>query len=212
MAKRLPTFWLILGVLLSSTVARAAGWHADREAGVRLPLPFEDVERKTSDQVTNLILERPGARIPTNVKYTSGLYAKSGIPFLLIWTRSDPMLPSQDAIDEQDFDREKLDRIVEGQADPKADGLRSRVLVRQLRGHSVFIGLYYKEPKDGALLDQIRATLEVEPDRALSYDELESSGPSWWLVALVALGAFAGGFILWRQRMKSAPTQTTRSL
>lgn len=218
MAKRLPTFLALAGWLLGGAAvwtafersAAAAGWHADQEAGVRLPLPFDDAEKKTGEQVTNLILEQPRARIPEGIKYTSGLYAKAGVPFVLIWTRQEAGQPSRAAIDAQALDRDQLDRIIEGRADVAAGDLRSRVLVRLVRGQSVFLGLYYTDPKDGALLDQIRATLEVVPERALTYDELPSDGPSPILVTVVAGLAFAGGVVLWLRRRALADAWAAR--
>lgn len=187
--------------------------HQDSEAGVTFPVPFSDATVKTSSQVTGLILEDVNSQIPEGAKFTSGVYAKEGVPFLLVWTRADKVPPSQADVDSLEsmmtFDRSTLRGYLKEPL-PAKGGLKTLILTQIAKGETIQVGYYYKSQPDAALFQTVTQGFTLREDKKLSPEALPS-GPSGFVVMAIGLVAFAIGFgaVLISRRVylkKTAPT------
>lgn len=196
----------LLAILCCPGPAFAAGWFADLEAGVRFPRPFDDGERKTGDQIRALINAKGNVIMPEEMRYTSGLYATTGVPYLLVWVRPEARPPTRAELEDQGFDVVRLEKIMNQPANaPGAGALKSRVLIKPLKDRTAFIGLFYELEADLPLFEQVRLGLEVEPKLSLDAGELAPGRPSIWLRVVVGLGAagLAAAFAWMLQRRSS---------
>jgi hypothetical protein len=193
----------------AATATGALPWHDDAEAGVRFRVPFAAGRIRTGAQVEDLIIdpehERDGAEradaIPAGIHYTSGVYSEDGVPFVLVWTRADAVAPTKRDLEaltrlspeaaaaQFGLERFRFDlrTLVGVGLQRPAGGVRARLLVVPMQGHTTFVGLYYRKADDARLLEVIRKSLTAAPERRLVWDELESGGWPRWLTAMVAV-------------------------
>ena len=200
----------MLLLTVGSSAASGAGWYADRDAGIRFPRPFADGERKTPDQIRNLILARPGATLPEEPRYTSGLYSREGVPYILIWRRDESRPPTQAEIEQQGFDVDRQEMILSPK-DVSGDNLKSRILVKALRDRTIYIGFYFKEDRDLEIFAALREGLEVEPEMALTFSRLVSGRPSRLVTTamVLAAGALGGAVMLMISKRRKRSTRFT---
>ncbi len=170
--------------------------HQDSEAGVTFPVPFPDATTKTAAQVTGLILEDVNSQIPEGAKFTSGVYAKEGIPYLLVWTRPDKVAPRQADVESLEkmmpFDRATLKGHLREPL-PAKGGLKTLILTQIAKGETIQVGYYYKSQPDAALFDTVTQGFTLREDKKLNPEAL-ASGPSGFVVLAIGLVAFAVGF------------------
>ncbi len=171
--------------------------HDDAEAGVRFPVPFNQPIEKTAAQVEGLILEEAKATIPEGARFTSGVYSKNGVPYLLVWTRADRVPPSQaDLASMEDlfkFDRAALRGVTKDPL-PAKSGLKTLLLTQIAKGETIQVGYFYRANADRALFDQVAAGFELTTAKRMNPDELPS-GPSNHDFLAIGLIAFAIGFL-----------------
>lgn len=198
----------LLGIyagILAGTARAAPAVHEDGRAGIRFPIPIKDAVVKSGEQVTALVLADPRVKMPAGIALTSGLYAPTGEPFLIVWTKADPP-PTQKQIRDLAGTAPLLRRLLpwtkglpeDLRFDPEAlrgagtlrtvSGLKGRALLQVTRAGSVFVGLFYREPTDAALLDTVAAGLSVLPDHTVRLADLAPGG--WTLKAQMASAAF----------------------
>ncbi len=191
--------------LLAAGPARAGALHEDGKAGIRFRIPFAQYEEKSGAQVTALVLADPRVKIPTGIEITSGVYDATGEPFLVVWTKTEGVPPTQKQLldlagaspflrrlmpwtrglpEDLHFDAEALRGS--GTLKPSG-GLKGRALLQVTREGSVFVGLFYRGAGDAELLDQVGEGLAVLPGRGVRFAELAPGGLT--LRALIAVAA-----------------------
>lgn len=170
--------------------------HRDPEAGVTFPIPFPDATVKTAAQVTGLIREDVDSQIPDGARFTSGVYAKEGIPFLLVWTRPDKVPPSQSDVESLGkmmvFDKGQMRGYLKEPL-PAKGGLKTLIITQLAKGETIQVGYYYKSQPDASLFKAVADGFTVEPDKRLSPEGLPS-GPSSMMILLIGVVAFTVGF------------------
>ncbi len=206
---------LIAAALMAGVAwAASAPWHDDPVAGVRFQVPFADGDVKTAAQVTALVLEKPGTELPEGAQFTSGVYAKGGLPYIVVWTRPDAAPPNRSnltalaqlspeeakarfGLSDWQFD---LDRLSGTGSAAGSGGLKSRTIIAVARGATVGVGLYYADAKDAALFEPLAGSVELAGEKRLGWTELPR-GPAFWLRAgAAALAAVVAAVSLGRRR------------
>lgn len=181
-------------------------WHVDPLAGVRVRIPWERASSKNAKQLNALIQHQRGDLAGDTRRFTSAVYAASGSPFLVIWTRRDLVPPTQRQLLDLStaeswsgvtglvFDQAKLQG--HGQLlESIGSALQARVLFQIARGETVFMAYFYQAPEDAERFEGLRRSFELSPERRLSWQALPT-GRSLWLSWLGGLGILAGFTVL----------------
>lgn len=174
----------------------ASSIHNDAEAGVTFPIPFPDATEKTAVQVTGLLRENVNAVIPEDAEFTSGVYAKEGLPFLLVWRRADKVPPSRADVKSlagmMEFDKDQLRGYLKEPL-PAKGGLKTLILTQIAKGETIQVGFYYKSQPDAALFKEVVQGFKLTEDKKLSPEALPA-GPDKFVIAMIGLAAFLVGF------------------
>lgn len=192
-------------------------WHYDQIAGLRVRLPWASATIKNAQQVQGLIRQRQGDVTAAGRRFTSAVYAPSGTPFFVIWTRPDTQAPTQRQMLDLDAAeaRTGLSNLEFDPASMKGSGqlldavgigLQARVLFQLAKGETVFLGYFYRRPEDLQAFEVLRESFELNSERRIYWQDLAAAYPAWlnWMIAWVAcIGVTSIGLYLLTRRRRS---------
>ena len=218
---------LALGLLWSQApvlaAAAATPVFSDTAAGLRFTVPFAEARFKSTGQIRQLLLQRPGVVLPLAAQFTSGIYSNtvSGLPYLLVWKVKQPsgispaILSSlvatgtlggtttqkgQPLMSGWSFNQD----LLRGTGSTSLDGgLKARVMVQVLKSSVVYVGLFYQEEADAKLFDTVVASVTLLGRKPW----LAAAPPADSLaIGLAAIGfmAAAAGVLYLRLRAQAA--------
>lgn len=194
------------------SVAEVAKVHKDSLAGVKFQIPFPSPRIYGAEQMAEMMERAQKSAPPAGVAYTSGVYSKQGVPFIVVWTQQN----------ERPVSRELADHFASGGADaqlasiglsdfvfsrdrlrgegrlPDRGGLKVKIVLTMLKDHIAYVGFHYKKAEDLALFDKMRATLAPSKRQVLRYASLprekrkSPTSHAWELGLFSAAGGLVG--------------------
>ena len=200
-----------LGWVLACTAAEAAV-HKDSLAGVKFEIPFTAPRIYNSEQMAALMQRAQKGEPPQGVAYTSGVYSKQGVPFIVVWTQQNDRPVSRELADHfasgganaqlaaiglHDFSFQRQGLRGEGRLEERGS-LKVKIALILLKDHISYVGFHYKKPGDLVLFNKIRASLAPSKRQALHYGSLPhekrqaGQQPIWELLLLSAAGGLTG--------------------
>lgn len=212
--------------------AEALKIHRDSLAGVKFQIPFASAKVYNAEKMTEMLTSARATPPPPGVTYTSGIYAKQGTPFIVVWTQHNDRAITREfaehfatgganaqltkiGLQDFSFDRERLRG--EGRL-PDSGGLKIKILLLLLQDHITYIGFHYKKSDDLALFNKLKGTLTASKRQVLRFESLphEKMGAGTWqkveLFLLCAASGLIGFFsvIFYRQMGGRLPGDASR--
>lgn len=198
-------FFLTVFVAVSSpSRAEPVQSHIDTNAGIRFTAPFPIYQKKTGDQVANLIQDAVPGDLLKGLDYSSALYSDDSEAFIVVWRQKIKELPSR-----YQFRRLKYlaslratakisdVEIIESKAaatftlEPKGK-YRARVAMLLTKDENVFIGLYDRKVVHEGRFQALLSSVEVDPKRLVRWEDLDSGLKPVWSGLIVAAGFILG--------------------
>ena len=217
--------WVLGVLLLASLVVAApvASVFTDATAGVRFPVPFAAPRFKSSDQVRQLLQQRPGSRLPAGAQFTSGIYSDSatGMPYLLVWKvnlasgggpselahllKLGPLETKAGQRPLTVLDWDVRQDLLRATARAKLDGgVNSRLLLQILPGSAVYLGFFYTDEQDAKGFDQVIDGFSLLYPEVLTANTMAQGKTKTFALAatvsILVLVAVFVGVLTWRRR------------
>lgn len=213
--------------------AEAPKIHRDSQAGVKFQIPFANARVYGSEQMADMMTAARTAPPPSGVTYTSGVYAKQGAPFVVVWTQRNDKPISRELAEHfasgganaqlakiglQDFVFDRVRLRGEGRL-PDTGGLKVKIILMLLKDHIAYVGFHYRKIEDLVFFEKIRNTLAASKRQALRFESLpqeQAAADSKHTIELVLLCLASGliGFfavVFYRQMGGRLPGDASRN-